>query len=431
MNEQSKKKLSKAKWALYEVDRAIKKHENRLRLFINERDFKSNFSDELRKKTSETELVLEQLIKKRGELEDEVDEIEYNAKIDTKVKKDKKRVSTINVNNIANQLTKNSKNNILSYDVLYNKIPPSVVSADLIDEIVKILKEKGIQVIDKVYKEDDVVGQYLEKIDDEITEYERNIELQLNDLYKGSFSTRDSDDNDSKSQVSKDTSSKIATAVGINIPPPHLPRITDVMPKLANEIGSLLASKSNTRIKETKDISLKRLESIEPIILSGAKTDLHNNDTLQYQGPKIFSKTRFDNDRRLSLYAKTVGDRSEEIVIKFLEESLPQKEKSTIRWISKAGETPGWDISYYNAENQLIAIEVKGTTGEYFPNIEITANEWNAAIELQDRYWIYLVTGSFGINPQIQRLQNPVKLKEFGILNITPILWKIEMLSQQ
>lgn len=432
MNEHSKKKLSKAKWALYEVEKTIKKHENRLRLFISERDFKSKHSndnetkeDELRKKISETELVLEQLIKKRGELENE---IEYQALVDTKVKKDKKKISTLNVDSIVSQLIKKSKNNILSYDTLYNKIPPDIVSADLIDEIEKILKGKGIQVIDKIYKEDDV-GQYLEKIDDEITEYERNIELQLTDLYKGHLSTRDSDDNVAKSQVSKDTSSKIATAVRINVTPPHLPRITDVMPKLTNESGSLLASKANTKIKETKEISLKRLESIEPIILIGTKSNSHINDISQYQGPKIFSKTRFDNDRRLSLYAKTVGDRAEEIVIKYLEESLPQKEKTSIRWISKAGETPGWDISYYNAENQLVAIEVKGTTGEYFPNVEITANEWNAAIELQERYWIYLVTGSFGINPQIQRLQNPVKLKESGILNVTPILWKIEMMS--
>ncbi len=430
MKEQNMNKLAKIKWALYEVNEAIKKNKMRLSRFINERDFKSNNSNELRKKISKTELVLEQLIKKRGALEEEKGEIEDTVKINTKVKKDKERISTINVDRIVNQLTKKSKNNILSYDTLYNKIPPDVVSANLIDEIVKILKEKGIQVIDKVYKED--VGQYLEKIDDEITEYERNIELQLNDLYKDSFEKKDNDDYISKAQVIKDNSTKAVTTLGkiqFNIPPPHLPRITDVMPKLTNESDSLLASKANTRIKETKEVSLKRLESIEPIILSGAKTDSHNDDILQYQGPKIYSKTRFDNDRRLSLYAKTVGDRAEEIVIKFLEESLPQNEKSTIRWISKAGETPGWDISYYNAENQLVAIEVKGTTGDSFPNIEITANEWNAANELQERYWIYLVTRSLGTNPQIQTIQNPVRLKESGVLHVTPILWKIEMIS--
>jgi hypothetical protein len=419
--------IAKAKWSLYEVNRAIKKNENRLRIFITERNFKGNNSEELRKKISETELVLEQLIKERGELEDE---IEYNAKVDTKVKKDKKKVSTINVNSIVNNLIKNSNDKILSYDVLYNKIPPDVLSADLINDVVNLLKQRGIQVLDKVYKEEDV-GQYLGKIDEEINAYERTVELQLNDLYKGSYVKRDNDDNISKSTAIIDNSKKVQTIFGnneINIPPPHLPRIIDVIPKLAKDINSLLASK--TKITEKKDISLTRIESIEPIILGGAKTDSNDNGILPYQGPKIYGKTRFDNDRRLSLYAKTVGDRAEEIVIKFLEESLPQNEKITIRWISKAGETPGWDISYYNAENQLVAIEVKGTTGESFPNVEITANEWNAAIELQERYWIYLVTGSLGLNPQIQRLQNPFKLKEAGILNVTPVLWKIEMRSQ-
>ena len=440
-NKHNMNKLFNKKQLLNQLNSAVEKRERKLNNLIRERDLisKSTYSDDkeikyeaVRKKISEIELVLERLIKQRDELEDKIDEIEYNAKIDTKVRKDKKKVSTINVHSIVNNLTNSSKNNILSYDVLYNKIPPNVLSADLIDEIVNLLKQRGIQVLDKVYKEEEV-GQYLGKIDEEIIEYERNVELQLNDLYKGSFVISDNDDNISKSQTITETSTKGATALGrvdINISPPHLPRITDVIPKLTNEISSLLTSKSNTRIKEKKGISLTRIESIESTILGGAKTDSNNNDILPYQGPKIYGKTRFDNDRRLSLYAKTVGDRAEEIVIKFLEESLPQNEQSTIRWISKAGETPGWDISYYNAENQLVAIEVKGTTGDFFPNIEITANEWNAAIELQERYWIYLVTGSLGINPQIQRIQNPVRLKESGILNVTPILWKIEMMSQ-
>jgi hypothetical protein len=423
---------------LNQLNRSIEKRERKLDNLIRERGLisKSTYSDdkeikyeEGRKKISDIEIDLERLIKQREELKDKIQDYAWG---NTKVKKDEKKVRTINVNSIVNNLTKNSKDNILSYDALYNKIPDDVLSADLIDEVVNLLKQRGIKVIDKVYKEEDV-GQYLGKIDEEIIAYERNVELQLKDLYKGSYVKRDNNDNISESKTIIDTSKKGPTVLGnfeINIPPPHLPRIIDVLPKLTNDINSLLTSKSKTKIKEKKDISLTRIESIEPTILGGAKTDSNDNDILLYQGPKIYSKTRFDNDRRLSLYAKTVGDRAEEIVIKFLEKSLPQNEKSTIRWISQAGETPGWDISYYNAENQLVAIEVKGTTGDSFPNIEITANEWNAANELQERYWIYLVTGSLGINPQIQRIQNPAKLKESGILNVTPILWKIEMMSK-
>jgi hypothetical protein len=138
---------------------------------------------------------------------------------------------------------------------------------------------------------------------------------------------------------------------------------------------------------------------------------------------------RFDNDRRLSLYAKLVGERGEKIVLKYLADTLMPSESASIRWISKSGETPGWDIEYYDSNNNMVAIEVKGTNGKNFPNIEITGNEWDAAIELQDQYWIYLVSDCLGTNPKIQRLQNPFKLKELGSLRTTPILWRIEMIS--
>ncbi len=100
-------------------------------------------------------------------------------------------------------------------------------------------------------------------------------------------------------------------------------------------------------------------------------------------------------------------------------------ERDSIKWISKSGETPGWDIEYYDSTNKIVAIEVKGTNGKNFPNVEITGNEWNAAIELGDQYWIYLVSDCLGTNPKIQRLQNPLKLKETGWLRTTPILWRI------
>jgi hypothetical protein len=147
------------------------------------------------------------------------------------------------------------------------------------------------------------------------------------------------------------------------------------------------------------------------------------------QWPKAYGQMRFDNDRRLSLYAKLVGERAEEIVIKYLGETLLSNEKDSIRWISKGGEKPGWDIEYVDSARGLVAIEVKGTTGDSFPNVEITSNEWAAANELRDRYWIYLVSGCFELSPQIQRLQNPVRLQELGTLQATPILWKIEMIS--
>ena len=100
-----------------------------------------------------------------------------------------------------------------------------------------------------------------------------------------------------------------------------------------------------------------------------------------------------------------------------------------IRWVSVLGEKPGWDIEYVDSHNRLIAIEVKGTTGKSFSNIEITGNEWEAANRLRDRYWIYLVSDCCSKSPRIQRIQNPFDLKESGKLQVTPMLWRVEFIA--
>ena len=50
-------------------------------------------------------------------------------------------------------------------------------------------------------------------------------------------------------------------------------------------------------------------------------------------------------------------------------------QKSTIRWRAQEGYTPGWDIEYADERGNIVAIEVKGTTGYAFPNVELTGNE--------------------------------------------------------
>lgn len=212
------------------------------------------------------------------------------------------------------------------------------------------------------------------------------------------------------------------------IPQLNIPVLGEVTPTIIKD-ESLLSIRLKTPVPKYR-ISSESKYSEQSFIDKLNATPEDNQSPSNNRIQKIYSKSRFDNDRRLSIYAKQVGERGEEIVIKHLYETLPENEKSTIKWTSKRGETPGWDIEYLNSTNNLVAIEVKGTTGNSFPNVEITANEWNAANELQERYWIYLVTGTFGINPKIQCLQNPVSLKESGTLRVTPILWKIEMISQ-
>jgi hypothetical protein len=209
---------------------------------------------------------------------------------------------------------------------------------------------------------------------------------------------------------------------------PQIPDFAKVKPSLASDDASILIQKKNIDYK-TK-FRTNRPEYIKSSIIDDIPIDRENYSASTDKSlPKVYSKVKFDNDRRLSLYAKVVGERAEKIVLKYLADTLMPKEGASIRWISKSGETPGWDIEYDDSDNNMVAIEVKGTNGKNFPNIEITGNEWDAACELNDQYWIYLVSDCLETNPKIQRLQNPYKLKERGLLKTTPILWRIEMIS--
>lgn len=214
------------------------------------------------------------------------------------------------------------------------------------------------------------------------------------------------------------------------VPALNIPHLIEVKPVVTKEEQSLLSSKK--RMQASKYGSI--LDDIAKDHPSSAYQVFKPIESIQtvpnMRLPKSYSRLRFDSGRRLSLYARAVGERAEEIVIKFLYETLLEEEKHTIKWISKRGETPGWDIEYIDSTNKLVAIEVKGTNGNSFPNIEITGNEWIAAQDLRNSYWIYLVTKCLSTDPQIQRIENPYQLKESGTIEVSALLWRIELISE-
>jgi hypothetical protein len=127
---------------------------------------------------------------------------------------------------------------------------------------------------------------------------------------------------------------------------------------------------------------------------------------------------------RYSRTALPVGRRAEELVHRYLQERAGQLGARNIRWIAKEGGTPGWDLQYETPKGELIAIEVKGTTGARFANIELTVGEWTAAAALEERYWLYLVADCCTSTPKIQRLQNPARLVHSGAASIIPIVYR-------
>jgi hypothetical protein len=119
--------------------------------------------------------------------------------------------------------------------------------------------------------------------------------------------------------------------------------------------------------------------------------------------------------------AVAIGCRAEELVLASLRTRF-----TDVRWLSAAGELPGYDIDY---EDQGVrhAVEVKGTTGSYFPAIELTINEWRAAEQLGERFSLYLVANCEGPTPSVQIIRNPASLKEAGQAEVSPILLRFEL----
>jgi len=125
--------------------------------------------------------------------------------------------------------------------------------------------------------------------------------------------------NQSKS-IDKDNSELTLTSIS-KIQLPAIPDFNRVTPSLTRNDESILVEKKN--FSENKNFRTNPPEYIKPFIIDDISTrgeDLSatTNESL----PKVYSKVSFDNDRRLSLYAKLVGERGEKIVLKYLADTL-------------------------------------------------------------------------------------------------------------
>ena len=129
---------------------------------------------------------------------------------------------------------------------------------------------------------------------------------------------------------------------------------------------------------------------------------------------------------RRSKNAKVVGDRAEAVVVEHLRRTLPPEQGKTVRWVAVEGERPGWDVEYVGSDGEVVAVEVKGTTGARFEAVEVTANEWVAAEAKGAYYHLYLVARCMGERPQIQVVRDPWGRMRDGEFAATPSVWRLE-----
>jgi len=130
---------------------------------------------------------------------------------------------------------------------------------------------------------------------------------------------------------------------------------------------------------------------------------------------------------RHSADSTLIGERAEKLVHELLEKHAKELDVHELRWMSKEGEKPGWDIQYQDSGGTLIAVEVKGTTGSVIASVEMTRGEWKAAEALGERYWIYLVIGCLDPGARIARVQNPCKMVSEQKWSIEPSRWQLRL----
>jgi superfamily II DNA/RNA helicase len=83
------------------------------------------------------------------------------------------------------------------------------------------------------------------------------------------------------------------------------------------------------------------------------------------------------------------------------------KDVSTTQLARDAGLTdyPGFDLLSKYTDDKQLSIEVKGRAG--IGNVELTENEWVAACNLGERYWLYVVFNCASPHSRLLRIQDP------------------------
>ncbi len=135
---------------------------------------------------------------------------------------------------------------------------------------------------------------------------------------------------------------------------------------------------------------------------------------------------------RRSKESLKVGNAGEITVLNYEKEKLKKAGRSDLAGKviheSAEGNTPGWDITSFNEEGEKIFIEVKSSTGKVITSIDITSNEWKAASDHKDKYFLYLVTKALTTTtPPVEILKNPWSYVDRGELEIKPIVHELSL----
>ena len=135
------------------------------------------------------------------------------------------------------------------------------------------------------------------------------------------------------------------------------------------------------------------------------------------------------SQQRLSAESRKVGWAGELVVLAAEKRKLREAGRSDlaerIDHVAARGETPGWDISSFDLAGQDIYIEVKSSKEAIVTSVEMTANEWQAAInpKLRSCYFVYLVTMALSERPLVATIRDPYSLMVQKLVKVAACRW--------
>lgn len=132
--------------------------------------------------------------------------------------------------------------------------------------------------------------------------------------------------------------------------------------------------------------------------------------------------------QRRSKCSKEVGDEAELYILDLLRDGkVPGVIATQIRHV--ADQKVGWDIQYQDEHDNLVKVEVKGSTASKFNNFELTINELNCLKEHTNLYHFYLVGGCRSTSRRIQIIKDMAKRLANKEALASPITFRVELLE--
>ena len=150
----------------------------------------------------------------------------------------------------------------------------------------------------------------------------------------------------------------------------------------------------------------KKLKKISTVVLSKKKRRTQQSKKIGLAGEKHVYKYEYGKLKKLN--KKDLADK----IIKHFENY----------------EYPGWDITSFDKDGNEIYIEVKSTKGTSINQLEITSNEWDAAVKENKKYYIYLVNNALNEKIKIfEMINDPAKLVEAKSIEISTSVFELKL----